>query len=107
MRDVDWVCQKCGMDMRLKDGILSCDSLQCPVHYAPTIDDLPTAFKAGWRKFKIAGEEGYWQYAARQHAKALDRKPAEGVVVAVCCIKNRWHIRSFRWIAPKQRVGAK
>lgn len=103
MTEKDWICPKCGYEMRLKNSFLSCDSLECPVRFAPTISSLPRAVKIGWRKYAIEGRIGCWVYAVGQHKDALTRRPLPGVVVAVVSINRLLHVRAFRKAKRKPR----
>ncbi len=81
MTDKDWICPVCGQEMRYKDGSLACDEIHGALH-PHYFCSLPVAICYDYKRFKIFGCVGWWEYARGAHVDCFRRKPKQGTIVA-------------------------
>lgn len=107
MKASDWECPVCGRPMlKTSADYLACFTPHSKLIPAPLLRDLPRAHRVGGgQKHAIEGEEGLWEYVPHGHKDALNRSPAEGVVVAAVHLGgwDRIYARSFRRVARRVR----
>ena len=109
MRRKDWRCKKCGAIMVRGDRYLYCmgDVKHGKLVPAWGIKDLPFAIKIDYKRYKICGEPGYWEYVSHAHKNAMNVAPEPGHIVAKVPLRwgrNRWDAaRSFRKSKPPRR----